>query len=104
MKVRLDFITNSSSASFIIKKKDISEKQLLMIKGHDEFAVLLHYKGYIDRWQITETETTIEGDTSMDNFDMFWFLKEIGIKKDQVAIWHSNGSDYFDPWEEGDDE
>jgi hypothetical protein len=97
MKIKLDFITNSSSASFTISKQHLTEKQILMIHSHMELGIMLAgktnktlYAGRYDAWQITETDNTIMGDTSMDNFDMLWFLDEIGVNRDNIDLEHSN--------------
>lgn len=92
MKAKLDFVTNSSCASFVIMKKDITQLQQFLIHNHleivKEFAKSGEVSGcYYDDdsgWQITEDDETIEGSTSMDNFDMVWFLSMIGISDDDV--------------------
>ncbi len=38
MKIRAGFVSNSSSSSFIIKKEDLSESQIVLIKQHIEIA------------------------------------------------------------------
>ncbi|MCK5643331.1 MAG: hypothetical protein KAJ19_21155 [Gammaproteobacteria bacterium] len=94
MKVKIDFITNSSSASFMIPKSCLSEKQISMIYSHIEMGILIaKNKGkniYREAWRITETPNNIVGHTSMDNFDMKWFLKEIGVPEDCMRFSGSN--------------
>jgi hypothetical protein len=94
MKLKLDFVTNSSSASFTILKENLTEIQIFLIKNHTEVV-----NRYEDRdlenlnpenwdnkdwWKIEETETEIKGNTMMDNFDMKWFLREIGVKDEHI--------------------
>ncbi len=88
MKIKIEFITNSSSASFTILKKNLSAAQADLIKNHiaESNNFILHrgpqhqiYNSPGDAWQIIETEDSIEGYTSMDNFDMDWFLEKIGV-------------------------
>jgi hypothetical protein len=73
VKTREDFVTNSSSSSFIIRKTDLTEKQIQTIYDHEGFACAM------DVWDISEDEETIFGQTSMDNFDMHEYFKKNGI-------------------------
>lgn len=89
MKIRDGFVSNSSSSSFLIKKKKLTESQKLMIYNHISCAEDLGmYVGEGNNWDVEERE--IDGEvyislfTWMDNFDMYEFLKKIGIKEKHI--------------------
>lgn len=86
MKIREDFVTNSSSSSFIIAKKHLTDMQIEAIKHHSELAERMNWDrcGWYGPWSISETDTYIEGTTDMDNFDMCNFLDYIGVPDDYV--------------------
>lgn len=81
MKIRRDFVTNSSSSSFIIAKKNISRNQLFAIEHVAELAEKLNMPNRSDAssWEIDEDEDFVRGYTSMDNFSMIKFLEKIGV-------------------------
>lgn len=81
MKIRIGFVSNSSSSSFIIKKWYISAYQADKIRNHSLSG--LEYAD-TDAWSINEDEETISGRTFMDSFDMHNFLESIGINMDNV--------------------
>jgi len=89
MKMKTDFVTNSSCASFVIEKKHLTNLQIDLIYEHHEFAKQYHshaieYTPEKSGWDICGVGDTIKGTTSMDNFDMLWLLLEIGIDEDHI--------------------
>lgn len=96
MKIKIDFITNSSSASFYIMKDRLTEDQILMIYNHINLSHVLKnkpmnlYNGPFDGWRITQDHEKVMGDTTMDNFNMLWFLTEIGIKEEYIHYESNN--------------
>ena len=77
MKSRNGFVSNSSSSSFMILKKYLSPDQIRRVYEHD---------GGSDRWNISEDEDFLMGETSMDNFDMEEFLiKRLEVPEDKIT-------------------
>ena len=86
MKVRHDFVTNSSSSSFIISKKILTKKQIEAIRNHSELGEKLNIRyAKSDAWNIEENNEYITGYTWMDNFSMYDFLKAIDINLKKVC-------------------
>ncbi|MCL2320322.1 MAG: hypothetical protein FWC45_09570 [Treponema sp.] len=88
MKIRTDYVTNSSSSSFTIRKKQLSEKQIKAIWNHSALGKKLGLEYPEDRWEITENEEFIIGETTMDNFDMAELLDIIGVRNTQITWGH----------------
>jgi hypothetical protein len=84
MRIRMGFVSNSSSASFVINKKHLPKEVIDAIKDHYDYAHKHNFKcidsefsSPSDKWAIEETETELRGSTSMDNFDMQMFIEEL---------------------------
>lgn len=96
MKTRLGFVSNSSSSSFCIKLNDLTADQISHIREHIAFAKLkikekdpafqdLILYGPYDEWEIFEHKERLCGGTTMDNFDMEFFLNAIGVPEDVIT-------------------
>lgn len=96
MKIRNDFVTNSSSSSFIISKKHLDEDQIEAIREHAELGKALGmWTNWSFEWDINENEDFISGYTSMDNFSMYNFFEEIGVP-DRFVKWSEYAFDIYD--------
>jgi len=89
MKIKMGFVSNSSSASYVIPKKILSEEQISQIKNHIEYAqehfpqIAWAEKG--QEWDIVEIDDNITACTGMNNFDIYDFFIAIGIKEDDIT-------------------
>ena len=75
MKIRLGFVGNSSSSSFLIDKAYLSRNMIERIEQHatsPEFMASGNDKD--DAWAVYEEDDHLRVCTSMDNFDMEDFL------------------------------
>ena len=86
MKTRSGFVSNSSSASFVIGLDKITAKQLDRLMNYDNEAEARQGDG----WGITKEDDCVRGWTIMDNGDMDEFMEEIGIDR-KVVAWEDMG-------------
>jgi hypothetical protein len=90
MKIRNGFVSNSSSSSFVLPKKYLSEVGLEKLYNHIEEAEKhsVYYDfGCMDAWSISENEDYIMGYTHMDNFDMHEFLVKYLNVPSEIIKW-----------------
>ena len=78
MKIRNGFVSNSSSASFIISKKDLTENQI------DELLKYTDNEKNYDGWTIEEESNSIAGFTIMDNETINSFFNSLNIPDNHI--------------------
>jgi hypothetical protein len=87
MKVRIGFVSNSSSSSFIIPRSILSDTQVYEIQNHVEVAKNLGIDGCeCCPWGITVSDKFVSGFTVMNDFDMYTFLQAIGVNLSEVEF------------------
>ena len=91
MKCRNGFVSNSSSSSFIISLDRLNSVQQALLQKHGEVCCLLadvlRPPDELDDlpWDVEIIGDTIHGTTDMDNFDMHYFMRCIGIPMSKVG-------------------
>ena len=75
MKIRNGFISNSSSSSFIVFKNNLDKNKIKQIKELKK-----------ESFNVGETEEFMMGYTSMDNFGIEKFLKELKIPEYEYFV------------------
>lgn len=83
MHLRTGFVSNSSSASFVLSKKylpstmfDAIRKPLAWAQTH-KFKCVYPSLSSNDEWHVQETETAFRGSTFMDNLNITAFFAEL---------------------------
>jgi hypothetical protein len=84
----MGFISNSSSTSFIVSKRVLSEEQIVAIRDHIAYSSKnfpqISWADKDQYWNIDETDEQMRLYTGMDNFDMHEFLLALGVNDDDI--------------------
>jgi len=80
-KIRLGFVSNSSSSSFIIKKQGLTAKQIESLVCFQHMIVDEVPEDWedADSWEVREHGDYLFFDTCMDNFNLVGFLQAKGF-------------------------
>jgi hypothetical protein len=108
MKIRTGFVSNSSSASFTIKVKDLSDEQFKKFKERiidkREDIHKIDLMGYLDlkhdHWDVMIFEGAIMAGTCCNNDEIEDFFKELNIPIEITNLWDESDN----PTNWGDDE
>jgi hypothetical protein len=80
MKIRNGFVSNSSSASFIVPKKNLTDFQLSIARNIYRILEELDSSEFTDHWEISEDDENISYSTYMDNDNLEEKLNQLGIE------------------------
>ena len=91
MKIRLCFISNSSSSSFVILRKDLNEDQIWGLRNYKQLAKAMGIYGarmedWIEDWQCYETENkfTFQTQDSSCQLDQLFDMMKISYTKEDM--------------------
>ena len=106
MKLRFGFVSNSSSASFILKMGCLTDEQISIIDEamgeprEDTKRYKLEVKdpgdGYSDYWDCIKHSGEIRGETYMDNGTLEEWFRELGIPQSEYEIFDDAVIDWED--------
>lgn len=87
MKIRTCFVSNSSSSSFIVKKKWLSEKQKNFLRGIQGMIALEYPEEADDAmgWNMFERPEEFRFETSMNNFNLIKYMGQHGFPIEEEA-------------------
>jgi len=89
LKIRTGFVSNSSSASFVLLKKYLTEDQIKKILVCNEKE--LKIEDYGESWHIREEEDVITGSTTMDNDILHGIIYEMNPPMKALLEWNRYG-------------
>lgn len=93
MKLREGFISNSSSASFILMKKYMTAPQIKKVMKYKDIDIIHHQEKHSssESWHITEDEDVIKGFTLMDNGLLHSIIDTMKMHEKAILEWNHDG-------------
>ncbi len=79
MKIRTGFVSNSSSASFVVSKHSITYAQGVALLAYD------NHEDNVDGWSIRDEGEYITGYAIIDNGHLNDYLEKINFPKSQMC-------------------
>jgi hypothetical protein len=107
MKTRTGFVSNSSSCSFVVYKKDLTEEQKALVENYAEtytneceranedldedgnpvYCNTCSHPECIEDWKMEEEDDRYNFNTFMDNADLVSAFERLGIKVSNLGDW-----------------
>ena len=85
MKIRTGFVSNSSSASFVIVKEGLTSSQEDIVHNYEPILQAILGKEYDNGWNMFEQEDCFRFSTYMDNLNLQSRLIDLGIPSGNMS-------------------